>query len=197
MSCVSSPGSVTIGKSNPSQSGASCSLREGVVPDRTLPTHPCKPPLGRCPHSTTVQHVAANPSPVWPQPCLGDWSHHSSARSCACPRQEVGWLQPCSTAAHPSPTQQSSGSDLPPTHTRRFNGTAGVEQPPSQQKGVDGGLFKGTRQFTWPVPAMLIDVHEEHNFSPVHLLPFISSTWEPSPCRSNSCISVSSAWLHS
>lgn len=52
--CVSSPGSVSIGKSNPSQSGASRSLGKGVVPDRTLPTHPCKPPLGRCPHSTTV-----------------------------------------------------------------------------------------------------------------------------------------------
>lgn len=56
-----------------------------------------------------------------------------------------------------------------------------MEQPPSQQEGVGGGLFKGTRQFTWPVPAMLIDVLEEHNFTPVHLLPFISSTWEPFP----------------
>lgn len=60
--------------------------------------------------------MAASWCPAWPQPRANDGTHHGSARSRACPRQEAGWLQPSSTATHPSWTPKSSGWGLPPAH---------------------------------------------------------------------------------
>lgn len=63
-----------------------------------------------------LMHVAASRCPAWPQPRVNDGTHHGSARSHPCPRQEAGWLRPSSTPAHPSRTPKSSGWGLPPAH---------------------------------------------------------------------------------
>lgn len=160
-----------------------------------------------------LMHMAASWCPARPQPRVNDGTHHGSARSRACPRQEAGWPQPSSTATHPSWTPKSSGWGLPPAHAccsgggRASAAEAGAavpgprlavapEQPPSPAGRVWWKIHKGTRWFTWLVAAAFIDVPEEHTFTPVHLLPSLCSTQEPPPHHGTSYLSGSSAWLH-
>lgn len=53
--------------------------------------------------------VAASQTPAWPQPHTNNGTHHASARSCACPRQEAGQLQPTSPPVPISQIPKSLG----------------------------------------------------------------------------------------